>query len=446
MEHRTLMDIKRKESAKLRFLYVMRYFGDGAIYGFLPCFFLLAFSGEDQALQLGILLSSIPFTSILGNAVVGKLSGDEKRNLTLIRILMPIEVLFVCSIGFVKDYFVLVFFFSVIGNFINNAVYALMDSVTGEVQRVEGGRFIAIRSCGAFGYLFGALCVGFLAEALNPDSVLGYGYAFLCMIPVYGLAYGAIWWVSPKDLMRENGGKAEDEPRAGKSQGSYKALFRSRSFVCFLAFTSLLIGMVFFSDNVYTDYWNLASNGTNAINNKPSFLGMSTALTEVVEFSCGVILSFFITPKTIKWALFAGGAAFVIRCLGLGVLTYVDIKTAWGFGLPTMALLMGVNMVRGISFSCYNAASLPMVEALVGDTCRSKGMFSLSMGFSLVNGVGQLCFKYIVSGFKSLTGSTGHYPVFFVCAGLMVLALFLLPMIRLPKGGKKEKARAEAAA
>lgn len=90
---------KQIESKKMCLLYFLRYFSDGCVYGFLPCYFLLAFT---DTLEVGILLASIPLSSLLGNIIIGKLSKNEKRNLFLLKIFLPIESCFICSIGFVN--------------------------------------------------------------------------------------------------------------------------------------------------------------------------------------------------------------------------------------------------------------------------------------------------------------------------------------------------------
>lgn len=413
--------LNQKESWKMRALYFARYFADGCVYGFLSCYFLLAFT---DALEVGILLSSIPLTSLVGNLVIGKFSGDEKRNLLLLKILIPIEASFICTIGFVRFSFGLTLLFSLIGNFICSSIYNLLDSIAGDIQIVEGGKFTVLRSFGALGYLFGALIIGFVVEAFPVSSMEGYGYAFACVLPVYFTIVVLAFLMTPLDI-------STTHPEAKKETYSYRKIFTNRNFICYWLFLSLLIGGLFFSDSVYTDYWNLGTNGENAINNKPSFLGISTAIFELFEFLTGIVLAWYLSTKRLKTALTIGCLAEIIRFIGLGLLTFYDIKAKWGFGYSTMAFLMGVNALRGVVFGCFTATLIPVLTNVLGLKNKTKGVFLITWGYGLVNGIGQLVFKYVLAGFKSVSGSTGHYPIFFLLAGLTMFLFLFLPFVKL---------------
>jgi MFS family permease len=430
--------IASPETKKLRGIYFTRYFADGMVYSFLACYFLLAFPGTDNALKLGLLLASMPLMEVLGNVVIGFLAGNSRRNLLLLRILMPIEVAFLVSIGFVRFSFALTLIFSMIANFIYLTIYALLDGISGDSLAREGGKYVSIREFGAVGYLFGAVTAGFIAESFGENSVVGYGNAFLCALPFYAIAYLLINLLHPYEWSLSK--EAPQDKKAVRKQ-EYHDIFHEKDFVRYVIFIAIVMGLLFFTDNTYTDYWNLDENGVNALNNRPSFLGLSTGLMEVGEVSIGLILYFVMRNKDMKKVTLFSALCLFFRCLGLGILTYLDIKKLWGFTTPTMALLMGVNMLRGIAWGAFAASVIPVVENLLGIELKSKGIFIVCIGYGLTNGLGQIAFEYIVNAFKSASGSTGHYPIFFLAAGLILLSLILLPKIRL-KPEEKETASA----
>lgn len=421
--------LKQKESLKMRFLYFTRYFADGCVYGFLSCYFLLAFT---DPLEVGVLLSSIPLTSLVGNMLIGRFSGDEKRNLFLLRILVPLEAAFICTIGFVRFSFAVTLLFSLIGNFICSSIYNLLDSIAGDIQSVEGGKFTTLRSFGALGYLFGALAIGYVVEAFPVESSYGYGYAFVCVLPVYLALVLLSFTVTPLDI-------GSKHPEVTSQKYSYKSVITNRNYLFYWIFISFLIGGLFISDNLYTDYWNLGTDGMNAENNRPSFLGISTAIFELAEFLTGIVMAWYLSTKKLKNALAIGCFAQIVRLIGLGVITLVDVKARWGFGFEAMALLIGVNSLRGVVFGCFTASLIPVLNNILGLKNKTKGVFLITWGYGLVSGVGQLVLKYGINGFKSVSGSTGHYPIFFLLTGMAVVLFLLIPYINIDdKKSEKE--------
>lgn len=418
--------LAKKESAKMRALYLARYFADGCVYGFLPAYFLLAFT---DPWQVGILLASMPVTALLGNFAISRFTADERRNLALMKLLIPVEAIFICTIGFVRFSFGLTLVSSLIGNFVCTSIYNLLDAVGGDVLAVEGGKFSSLRAFGALGYLFGALAIGFLVDAFAQDSAVGYSYAFACILPVYLAVVLLALSMSPFDL-------AKTIPSSQGEKASYKAIFADSNFVLYALFSSLLIGVVFIADNAYTDYWNLGPDGNPASNNSPSSLGISTAIFELVEFLSGMALSFLLTKRNLKLALWAGGVASLVRLVGLGVLTAVDVKSRWGFSLPSMSLLMGVNALRGVAFGCFTGSFVPILSEVLGLKGKTRGLFVVTFGYGLVSGIGQLTLKQGIASFKGVSASSGHFPLFFLLAAITGSILLLLPFLKTSKRGE----------
>lgn len=419
---------KQIESKKMCLLYFLRYFSDGCVYGFLPCYFLLAFT---DTLEVGILLASIPLSALLGNIIIGKLSKNEKRNLFLLKIFLPIESCLICSIGFVNFSFALTLIFSIIGNFFSMSMYNLLDAIAGDINVEEHSKFSSMRCFGSLGYMFGALIIGFIVKAfqrLNISSSSAYGYGFICILPIYLLLMSLTYWMKPYDLSLSH-------PETKNQSYSYKDLFKNKNFVLYAIIIAFLIGGLLFADNIYTDYWNLG----NTEDNNPASLGMSTALYEAIEFITSLIVAALISSSNLKAILSIGISASVLRFLGLGVCTYIDVKSVLGFGASSIAILMATNSLRGIVFGCFASTFVPFLNEIVGIKLKTPGVFIVTMSYGLINGIGQLVFKYMINGFKFVSGSSGHYPSFFLLAAIMTLLLLILPFIKFNK--KVEEAK-----
>ena len=95
----------KRQINRINFIYIFSYLGDALFSPFLALYFSSINIGEYQK---GILLALIPFSSLVGNLIYGKLSNSAIKNLMILRILLIFNLIPMFLMGLVKNYILIV--------------------------------------------------------------------------------------------------------------------------------------------------------------------------------------------------------------------------------------------------------------------------------------------------------------------------------------------------
>jgi len=428
-----LPKVKKQESFKIKFFFFFRFLGDGATYCFLPIFYMFVYPGDSpkEIIYKSILVAVQPAMAILSNFLISFIAGNEKKNITILKIVLPIEIALICSIGFVSFSFPLLLIFSCIAYFLDMGCFSLMDSMAGDINAVEGSKYLWVRLTGSIGYALSCFFIGFIVAAINSqNAIVGYSYGFLCMLPVYLLGYASLYILNPYDI---NKYKEENSLYEEKDVNSYSFidLIKDKNFICYLIFIALLIGLTYVTDNSYSDYYsNVVQAGTT--NKDPIKLSISYIGMFISEIVISVLISPFIKSKNLKLILFLAGAFLVIRTILLGTFTY------FGTDAIPYALFTSANFLRGFSFTAYVSINVPILLNILGIKKKTKGIFLVNLSYNMVSLIGQLSYSSIIVKFKNAGLNTGHFMLFYIIAILSFLSLLLVPFIKIDKN-KNEK-------
>lgn len=419
---------KHVETSKLKFFYFFRFLGDGATYAFLPIFYMFVYPGDSpkEILYKSILVAVQPAMAILSNFTIGKISGNEKRNLLIIKIMLPIEMALISSIGFVSFSFTLLLIFSCLAYFMDMACFSLMDSMAGDILAIEGGKYMWVRLTGSFSYMLMNFLIGFIIASINSQNVIiGYSYGFLCMLPAYLIGYVSLFYINPYNIddYKEVSFTEEDKD---VSQYGYNELFKNKDFVLYLLFIGLIIGLTCIVDNTYSDYYSSVIQG-GTMNKDPIKLSTSSFPMYITEIVVSIIAFPLIKPKGFKAFMLLSGGFLVIRCALLGSFSY--------FGTSTIpyGLFVASNSLRGFTYAIYVTANIPILQNILGIKLKTKGIFMINLFYNSVNLIGQLTYNSIILGFKNLGLGSGHYMNFYIIGILGLLSLILIPFININK-------------
>lgn len=425
-----------KETWKIRALEFAKYFGDAFCYAFLPAYILIVFgqgSSTDLAgaFRTGALLASIPVMAVLGNIVIGPLATNEKHNLLLLRIIMPIEASFLVTIGFLGHNFVGVLLFSMIANFCNSASYSLIDSIAGDVSAAEHSTFASIRVYASGAYLLSTLCsvfllAGFIFIGLTNEE--SYKYMFLAALPFFVVSYTALFLIKPYDIddYKEEGNEAESQKQSVKDV-KITSLLKNRNFVFYLIFVAFLVCMVFVSDNIMSTYWVFKAvapvdSGGSFWNSfypfSPSFLSVAYVVMMVSEIATSLIMSRFAKPQRYKLLFFIGAFALIFRMFGMGVLAYFDVSEMYSYFL--------VNITRGIAWGSFIAVHVPMIENIVGIKKKTKAIFLTTMVYQSICAVSQ----FLVPVLELPQLPFSYSGTFFLFGSFLVLGTTFLAFVK----------------
>lgn len=416
---------KHIETSKLKLFYFFRFLGDGATYAFLPIFYMFVYPGDSprEILYKSILVAVQPAMAILSNFVIGKISGNEKRNLTIIKIMLPIEIALISSIGFVSFSFALLLIFSCLAYFMDMACFSLMDSTAGDVLAIEGGKYMWVRLTGSFAYMVMNFLIGFIVASINSKNVIiGYSYGFLCMLPAYILGYVSLFYIQPYNIDEYKEDNFNNEEK-DVSQCTYNELFKNKDFVLYLLFIGLIIGLTCIIDNTYSDYYSSVIQG-GTMNKDPIKLSTSSFPMYITEIVVSIIAFPLIKPKGYKALMLLSGSFLVIRGILLGTFSY------FGTDVIPYGLFVTSNSLRGFTYAVYVTANIPILQNILGIKLKTKAIFMVNLFYNSINLIGQLTYNSIIVGFKNIGLGSGHYMNFYIIAILGFLSLFLLPFIK----------------
>ncbi len=429
------------EAWKARGLDFFRYFGDAFCYAFLPSYMISTFGGDTSdlfgALKTGALLASIPLMAVIGNLIFGRLATNEKHNLFLLKIMMPIEVSFLVTVGFWGDNFAGVLVFSIIANLFNSAVYSFLDSIAGDIAAAEHANFASIRVAASISYMLSTLASAFLLAGFTGaglSTTESYKWLFVCSLPSYVATYVIIYLVKPYDIdqYREETKDAQkaDKEDISVSDTRLSTLFHNRNFMTFLAFIALYISMVFVGDNVLSSFWmpqgeEYRPDTTGFASSFYPFsaanLSMAYVVMMVAEITASFLYGSHANVHTYKAIFIFGAIASILRLFGTGLLIYFDVDQMYAYFL--------VSILRGFIWGACIAAEVPLIENIIGIKLKTKAIFLINMTFQGVTAMNQFAVPLLELDDVGLSYS----GTFFLFGGVATIALILLLFVKVDK-------------
>ena len=211
-----------------------RYIGDALVYAFLALYFN---SLNLPAIQTGTLLASVPTMAICGNIIMSLISKSTKRNLLLMKLIMPFEMFGMVLIGFF-DTFIPVLICSLLMNICNSCFYSLLDGVAGEVSASSNKKYAGIRIFGSIAYFIGSFSGGFLINSIN------YKFTFIIAATTYLIGYIIIYFINSNELNSEQNNE--------QNSNFLKVLFSNKTFIFYLVFYTCVMSMNNITDNFFS--------------------------------------------------------------------------------------------------------------------------------------------------------------------------------------------------
>ena len=350
-----------KNVRKINLVYLSSFFGDALFTPFIALYYIsIGFSD----FQRGILLALIPISTIVGNFIYGKLSNKLTRNIRLLKLLGLMNALIIILIGFIKNYYVLLFLTALFG--LNNSPYfSMQDGVGVSLCEQEKKIYSRTRMFGSIGYCLALISGSYLVDLFNYTIIFIISGSFFALVNVILLFVKA-----PKD----------DEIELEKKKISYKELFSNKLFVKYILFYLLLNGMWVIGESYSSTYFNYldVSDSTYSL-----MFGIQVGIEVLVIF---LISKFIKKQEYLKFVLISSCFVIAIRYLIMGTLIPVDI------------LIVIVSILRGIGWGGLLSSHLPVVKKILGIDLTTKGITFLAILTNLIGSIGNFVSPYIYTG------------------------------------------------
>ena len=169
-----------KNVRKINLVYLSSFFGDALFTPFIALYYIsIGFSD----FQRGILLALIPISTIVGNFIYGKLSNKLTRNIRLLKLLGLMNALIIILIGFIKNYYVLLFLTALFG--LNNSPYfSMQDGVGVSLCEQEKKIYSRTRMFGSIGYCLALISGSYLVDLFNYTIIFIISGSFFALVNV----------------------------------------------------------------------------------------------------------------------------------------------------------------------------------------------------------------------------------------------------------------------
>lgn len=347
-----------KNVNKFRLAYFMTYMGDALFSPFIALYFIsLGFSD----FQRSILLMIIPLGSVLGNLLYGKLSGNFRRNLLLVKILALANMLVIIPFGLIKNFYILLvltFLFSLH----NNPAFSFGDGIAVKICEKENKLYSSVRYFGSLGYFIILLAGGYLIDLI--EGKIGYtpfNYIFIIAGLFFLITLILYLFITPFETIEEK-----------QTKISYKTLFKSKAFIKYLIFYFIVMGIWTVGESYASTYYN--DLGVSAGIWSYMFAGQ-VGLEIIVLVLCSKLVK---NEKTNIYILYAAVTLVFLRFIVMGL------------PLNVVALIVLGPSLRGIGWGLYLSSHLPIVKRILGPDLAVKGITLLSIGINLLAALGVL--------------------------------------------------------
>ena len=274
------------------------------------------------------------------------------------------NALIIILIGFIKNYYVLLFLTALFG--LNNSPYfSMQDGVGVSFCEQEKKIYSRTRMFGSIGYCLALISGSYLVDLFNYTIIFIISGSFFALVNVILLFVKA-----PKD----------DEIELEKKKISYKELFSNKLFVKYILFYLLLNGMWVIGESYTSTYFNYldVSDSTYSL-----MFGIQVGIEVLVIF---LISKFIKKQEYLKFVLISSCFVIAIRYLIMGTLIPVDI------------LIVIVSILRGIGWGGLLSSHLPVVKKILGIDLTTKGITFLAILTNLIGSIGNFVSPYIYTG------------------------------------------------
>lgn len=360
------------------------YFFHFAFIGaFSPYFGLYLQSLSFSAWDIGLLMSQMQLMRLFGPYLWSALADRLSRRLPIVRLAGAVSLLGFTTFFFAQRFESFLVAMALMA-FFWSAALPLVETVTFDHLRQEPGRYSRIRMWGSVGFIVAVLGTGALLDSQPIASVLWVIVAILCGILVYAL-------VVPEAPAHPH---VETHPPIASilRQPRVRALFAaciamSAAHGAFYVFFSIYLSDHGYGKALVGGLWSLG------------------VLAEIVVF-------FYMSNLTKRFGL----RAILLASFAAAVLRF--LLTGWGVGvLPVIVL---AQLLHGLTFGAYHAASIVAVNRWFPGRCQARGQALYS---SLSFGAGGLI-GGLISGW--MWDGPGPALTYTLSAGFALLGLLLV--------------------
>ncbi|MBI4740089.1 MAG: MFS transporter [Betaproteobacteria bacterium] len=350
---------------------------------FSPYFGLYLQSLSFSAWDIGLLMSQMQLMRLFGPYLWGALADRLAQRVAIVRLAALISLVGFSSFFFVRSFEAILLAMALLA-FFWSAALPLVETVTFDHLREQSARYSRVRLWGSIGFIVAVLGTGALLDHLALPNLLWVILAALAGI----LACAALIPEAPPHPY------TGDHPPVGEilRLPHVKALFAS----CFAMSAAHGALYVFYSIH-------LAGNGYSK-----SRVGGLWSLGVVAEIAVFLFMSPLMRRFGLRGILLASFAAAVLRFLMIG----------WGVG--SLAVIVLAQLLHGMTFGAYHAASITAVNRWFPGRCQARGQALYS---SLSFGAGGLL-GGLMSGW--MWDSAGAAATFALSAGFALLGLLLV--------------------
>ncbi|MBA3995974.1 MAG: MFS transporter [Candidatus Accumulibacter sp.] len=360
------------------------YFFHFAFIGaFSPYFGLYLQSLSFSAWDIGLLMSQMQLMRLFGPYLWSALADRLSRRLPIVRLAGAVSLLGFTTFFFAQRFESFLVAMALMA-FFWSAALPLVETVTFDHLRQEPGRYSRIRMWGSVGFIVAVLGTGALLDSQPIASVLWVIVAILCGILVYAL-------VVPEAPAHPH---VETHPPIASilRQPRVRALFAaciamSAAHGAFYVFFSIYLSDHGYGKALVGGLWSLG------------------VLAEIVVF-------FYMSKLTKRFGL----RAILLASFAAAVLRF--LLTGWGVGV--LPVIVFAQLLHGLTFGAYHAASIVAVNLWFPGRCQARGQALYS---SLSFGAGGLI-GGLISGW--MWDGPGPALTYTLSAGFALLGLLLV--------------------
>ena len=354
---------------------------------FSPYFGLYLQSLSFSAWDIGLLMSQMQLMRLFGPYLWGALADRLARRAPIIRLAGLISLIGFSAFFFVRSFEAFLVAMAVLA-FFWSAALPLVETLTFDHLREEPARYSRIRLWGSVGFIVAVMGTGALLDHLPLPSLLWVIVATLLGILLYAFAV-------PEAPARPH---LAEHPPVGEilRQPRVRALFAA----CFAM--SAAHGALYIFYSIY-----LAEHGYSK-----SLVGGLWSLGVLAE----IAVFYYMSRLMGRFGL----RAILLACFAAAALRFLMI----GWGVESLSVLVLAQLLHGLTFGAYHAASITAVNCWFPGRSQARGQALYS---SLSFGAGGLLGGLLSGWMWDGVGAPLTYTLsaFFALAGLLLVAVWV---------------------
>lgn len=360
------------------------YFFHFAFIGaFSPYFGLYLQSLSFSAWDIGLLMSQMQLMRLFGPYLWSALADRLSRRLPIVRLAGAVSLLGFTTFFFAQRFESFLVAMALMA-FFWSAALPLVETVTFDHLRQEPGRYSRIRMWGSVGFIVAVLGTGALLDSQPIASVLWVIVAILCGILVYALVVPE----APAHPHVETHLPIASILRQPRVRALFAAcIAMSAAHGAFYVFFSIYLSDHGYGKALVGGLWSLG------------------VLAEIVVF-------FYMSKLTKRFGL----RAILLASFAAAVLRF--LLTGWGVGV--LSVIVFAQLLHGLTFGAYHAASIVAVNRWFPGRCQARGQALYS---SLSFGAGGLI-GGLISGW--VWDGPGPALTYTLSAGFALIGLLLV--------------------